>query len=218
MWVLVALVVAAALCLAPRPRAECWAHPAVPAHVISVPGTRSRAEVRARFDAACQPFQFVDGVDGQTAPRIGSLTPGQVGCALSHMRLWQALEHSATPALIFEDDAQLPRDWRTLLDAVVRSVPAGVDVVFLGHCHETQGRKHSEHLHHSVTPRCTHGYLATPSGLRKLAAWARAGGGTDPIDEELARLIREGRLTGLSSFPPLVVTTEQASLIGAMKK
>jgi glycosyl transferase family 25 len=47
---------------------------------------------------------------------------GQIGCALSHLKAWQACAESDQPLLIFEDDAVLAADWNQRLLSVVKQV------------------------------------------------------------------------------------------------
>lgn len=185
--------------------------------VISVPNTRSRTPLQRRF-AGQQPFVFVDGVDGSKLPPHPTLSPGQLGCAQSHMRLWRMLAGSPTPVLIFEDDAALHPEWRARVKAVLASLDSAVDIVFLGSCQELSGgRCYAAGLRRSVLPRCTHGYMLTPRGLQKLAAWAEVAGLQVPIDEHLASLVRYGYLRSLTADPPLVTIDDQeGSLITAM--
>ena len=185
--------------------------------VISVPNTRPRTPLQRRF-AGQQPFVFVDGVDGSTLPPHPALSPGQLGCAQSHMRLWRMLASSPAPVLIFEDDAALHPEWRARVKAVLASLDSSIDIVFLGSCQELGGgRCYAAGLRKSVLPRCTHGYMLTPRGLQKLAAWTQVVDLQLPIDEELAALVRHGYLRSLTADPPLVTTdSQEGSLIIAM--
>lgn len=197
-----------------------WSH-LVPsdlhACVISVPGTRPRTPLQLRFARHQQPFVFVDGVDGKQLPAHPTLSPGQLGCAQSHMRVWRLMANSPTPVLIFEDDAVLEPGWQPGMMRVLRSLNSSIDIVFVGHCQEMPGgRCYSAGLRNSVLPRCTHGYLLTPRGLQKLAAWAETTQPRLPIDEELASLVRTGYLRSLTCDPPLVTTEGDGSIIKAM--
>ena len=72
--------------------------------------------MRARFDALGLAFTRVAAIDAEAAPAIAtalgwrtpSLTPGEVGCALSHRLCWAKLvESEAQHCLILEDDTLL---------------------------------------------------------------------------------------------------------------
>lgn len=65
------------------------------------------------------------------APRFGQLGPGEIGCFLSHRKVWEAiLQNGDEWAAVFEDDVYLSRDTtRLLLDD--SWIPPGVDIVKL---------------------------------------------------------------------------------------
>lgn len=196
----------------------------VPIYVISMPRSqygvlRPREELTARFlEAGVSSFTFVDAVDGREVSDTSQFSnevkwkPAQVGCALSHMRLWDALHKAGGAAteggvVIMEDDAELlpefVKNLREVMDAV--RADTSVDIVFIGHCFETRGRpwKGSPRLRESVLPRCTHAYVVTKRGLAKLATLASTVVLAEPIDEWLAKLCKSGRLACLSSHPQL---------------
>lgn len=57
------------------------------------------------------------------------LGKGQIGCALSHLLLWQALADSSEPAfLIMEDDACIRQPQ---FDLAMQNLPAPADVIYL---------------------------------------------------------------------------------------
>lgn len=191
----------------------------VTALVVSMKdGSRPRANVERRLRAAGIRARFVDAVDGRsvTSPRDlahflpykwhdRQWRPAQIGCALSHLRLWKEAEG---PALIMEDDARPVPDFAARLRGILREIQgSNVDVVFLGHCFEKRGEPwgHSTTLRTSVLPRCTHAYYVTAGGMRKLRAWAAGARLAIPIDEELALLCKDGTLTCVSAFPQLAL-------------
>jgi GR25 family glycosyltransferase involved in LPS biosynthesis len=63
------------------------------------------------------------------------LTPGAVGCALSHKLAWESfLETDAEAAIIFEDDViALVPDLGPRLQRVLDSLPADFDICYLGY-------------------------------------------------------------------------------------
>ena len=189
-----------------------------PAYVISLPdGRRPRYRVADQLAAHGQGAEFVDAVDGRRLGRAGGDTcfdtgihdwnPGQMGCALSHVQMWARVAAGGEPySVVFEDDVLLQPGWREGLGAVLDEVrDQDVDVVYLGHCFETEGApwKGSTRLRHSVNPACTHAYLLTRQGARALSAWAAGTRFRMPIDNEMADLCATGRLTCLSAYPTL---------------
>lgn len=192
-----------------------WERPAlVHAYVVSMPdGSRPRDEVAARLASCGIRARFVDAVVGLDVKDASELSrfekqypwlPRQIGCALSHMRLWTSVRG---PALIMEDDARPVPDFARSFHTILAELDDTVDVVFLGHCLEGRGApwKGSKVLRTSILPRCTHAYYVTAGGLAKLARWATTASLGLPIDEELALLCKSGALRCVSAFPQLAL-------------
>lgn len=187
---------------------------AVGALVVSMPdGSRPRGAVAQRLKASGICARFVDAVAGTTGVSEAELSrfkqpypwlPRQIGCALSHMRLWRRLDG---PTLIMEDDARPVPDFARSFRSILKELDDTVDVAFLGHCLEGRGApwKGSSVLRTSVLPRCTHAYYVTASGLPKLARFASSASLRLPIDEELALLCKSGELSCVSAFPQLAL-------------
>ena len=113
-------------------------------------------------------YSFFDGVDGQTikpTPKIlktfetgdYKYRKGIVGCACSHMALWNELLISDVKnggidaMLIFEDDITLAPDFVNKLKTVFRMLPKDWDIVYLGHfmfpnLRSDKDRDHSQSL------------------------------------------------------------------------
>lgn len=128
--------------------------------VINLPKNRDRmrvfTEAYSASDLAVVPVQRVPAVDGKsvdwsrfltsealerlmTVQAVGyreahpDLTPGAVGCYLSHMRAWKAVADSGKPyGLVFEDDAAVPPKAWGRIQAAVDRVPRNWDILLLG--------------------------------------------------------------------------------------
>ena len=98
--------------------------------VISLEGSRRRKHVIKEFKKYDLEFEFIDAVNGKylkldSDPRINYehvlkrprwLTPGAVGCALSHVKCYQkVVDEKLDFALIFEDDICINQDILTLV-------------------------------------------------------------------------------------------------------
>ena len=67
-----------------------------------------RVESTARsFGWNIQPFSAVDGYSLDPSTLTQDLTPGELGCALSHLRLWKLCQSQNTPMIVLEDDVQI---------------------------------------------------------------------------------------------------------------
>lgn len=107
------------------------------------------------------------------------LTPGAVGCALSHVRLWAAVaaaaaEPRALPALVLEDDARLPEDLCARYTALLPRVPPDWQLLYLGGL-DTAGQCGALRVASDVCRvpqfhRTTSAYAVTPAGAQRLLA------------------------------------------------
>jgi GR25 family glycosyltransferase involved in LPS biosynthesis len=56
--------------------------------------------------------------------------PGAVGASLSHFKAWETLRSSQAPAMIiFEDDAEIPTDFKARLERVLADLPSDWELV-----------------------------------------------------------------------------------------
>jgi len=102
---------------------------------------------------------------------------GAVGCYLSHVELWKRAAERSVPTLILEQDAEPEVSFDQILKQLAR-VPPGVDIAFMGHLALLRPRLMERFSNkppqgfHPVQPTsdvfCTHAYLVTPHGARKL--------------------------------------------------
>lgn len=117
--------------------------------VISLPAaTDRRAHMAGQLAALGLPVHVLDAADGrcldrQTLAGLGlrkspplfsrvPLSPGEVGCYVSHLlAMRRLLEGDAEAMLVLEDDAVLEPDLPAVL-AAIAALPAGWDVVKLG--------------------------------------------------------------------------------------
>ncbi len=102
---------------------------------------------------------------------------GAVGCYLSHIELWKRAAERSVATLILEQDAEPAVSSDQILSAIAH-VPSQADIAFLGHLAlykpglvEKFSSRPPQGFHR-VRPTsdifCTHAYLVTPRGARKL--------------------------------------------------
>jgi len=114
----------------------------IKAYLINLDRSPGRLEfMQAQFDALGLAVERVSGVDGSAidlTPYQGSrLTPGEVGCFLSHRAIWQKLvDSSEERALVMEDDVRLSDALPGLLVGT-DWIPPGAGVVKL----DTSGKR-----------------------------------------------------------------------------
>lgn len=108
-----------------------------------------RTFMETQLDHLKIPFEFFDGIDGReymNDPHYyddkrareledRSLSPGEVGCALSHSAVYAEIVRRGLPwALVLEDDAILHHDLPGVLDALENNILKQGDLVFLERC------------------------------------------------------------------------------------
>lgn len=110
------------------------------------------------------------------------ITPGRIGCLLSHYMLWQTLWHLPhEEIIIFEDDIVLCENFQERFFQAKSQLPNDWQYVFIGHCclpPEEYQIKISENVITNIhSPMCTHAYMIKKSSIPVLLetnhqAWA----------------------------------------------
>ena len=141
------------------------------------------------------------------------LRMGQLGCALSHIRLWQHMLHSGLDcAVVLEDDARLAPDFSERYPALFAELPAEFDLLYLFTHPDFAARMQDDQLE----PRRwrfiqrahqtwgTVGYLITRRGAERLLGSIFPL--NIPIDEVLIQLVAAGRIEAFAVKERLVET------------
>lgn len=158
--------------------------------VISLVSAQDRrSQLVARLNAAGLDYRFIDAVLGRTlpasevrrvAPRLfmpryaRNLTPGEIGCSLSHKLALEAfLETSEPMALILEDDAAVPDNVGAAIAEITPKLPPNWGMLKLGGGGAVRGRLHCQssfgRIVDSVTPTLdAHAYVVSRSGAEHM--------------------------------------------------
>lgn len=122
-----------------------------PIFIISLKDSTRRKEISARLNSLELDFQFVDAVYGKelTQEQLKQidfeyypqkyaakkpLTLGEIGCALSHIKMYEYIVANNIPeAIILEDDAIVSLYFKQILKDVLRKVPARREIIFFDH-------------------------------------------------------------------------------------
>lgn len=125
------------------------------------------------------------------------LTPGAVGCYLSHENVWRRVAEGSKPyALVFEDDTALPADTYAQLQLQLRSgIPGDWDVLLLSClCRDSRGAC-SEALYHDITDFWRlHAYAISRAGAAKILAELGSRRIEQQLDAELSAMASCGKL------------------------
>merc|ERR1719456_1987231 len=100
------------------------------------------------------------------------LTPGERGCAASHVRLWKKVAKMDGPAILVEDDAIPVDGFATKLIQGLKDVPKDADLLYLGYSKPDKAPWKREipgtDLAQAEYVWTTVGYMIWPSGAKKL--------------------------------------------------
>lgn len=121
-----------------------------PIFVISLKRSQDRRKsISSQFNSLGIPFQFFDAIDGrqlsegdlksvnfQKAKELcgHDLSLGEVGCSLSHIKLYEkCLEENIDEVIILEDDIMLKKDFLTVLTECFKKKLSSCEILYLFH-------------------------------------------------------------------------------------
>lgn len=116
--------------------------------------------------------ELLENIEFQKRDHHYQLTPGAIGCFLSHIRCW---EKAKTPvSLILEDDSLPQSHFHGELNRILENMPADTDIFLLSHL--TDGKKtlmsrgplYFYHLNQDCIFYLMNCYLITQQGIRKI--------------------------------------------------
>lgn len=159
---------------------------------VFIVNLKKAVDKRQRMEAQLQKvgvtdYQFIEAVYGAdlTAEELSekvydypncALTPGEVGCALSHIQIYQTMVKEGTPyALVLEDDVTLPDDLADFLQAVKPSIDKPyAKIITLAEANKIslfrrffRYKDFGEYT--AVTAFCTYAYLVNIAAARTLS-------------------------------------------------
>lgn len=141
------------------------------------------------------------------------LSPGERGCALSHIRAWRLCLHRAhitgqsnRPLLVLEDDAAPTPEFTPVLRRALASLPSEAHVLYLGYSQAADWRREvSENLVESEYVWTTVGYIIWPAGARLLLQRLPIDG---PVDNWMAAQCAAGDLKAYAARPKIVLQAD----------
>jgi len=114
-------------------------------YVINLPKDIDRKyHMQSKLELIGLSAQFIQGINGKTLDSITKsqectpmcsefCTPGQIGCALSHKKIWRQIVENQIPiSIIMEDDIYFNPDFKTILNKIIFQVSEGWDIIYLG--------------------------------------------------------------------------------------
>ena len=126
--------------------------------------------------AAAKRAHYAQVVGLPTKPDDGKpyyVTPGHLGCSLSHYMLWQTCQHLPDDYfLIFEDDVVLTPGFTDAFMRIMPTMPEDWEFAFVGYHFLPESAKITKagpYLRKSsINPLCTHAYMIHRRGIPKL--------------------------------------------------
>lgn len=136
-----------------------------------------------------------------------NMTPGMVGCFLSHLAIYKMMTKSLKDyALIFEDDASLSRDLNvSMISSIFNSTPDDWDIILLGYDTSNPVHKYEklDGYFKMYNFWGTHAYLIKKTAAAKLLDLTRIPF-TNQIDHVMGDLCSKGLLNVYGIQNPLV--------------
>lgn len=174
-----------------------------PIFIISLKDSSRRKEISERLNSLGLEFEFFDAVYGKelTEEQLKQvdfdfypqkyaarkpLTLGEIGCALSHIKMYEYIvSNNIQEAIILEDDAIVSLYFKQILEDVLKKVPSRREIIFFDHGKAkvfpimrnlveryrlARYLKPSKNSKRSIIR--TTAYLITKNGVRKLLKFA----------------------------------------------
>lgn len=122
-----------------------------PIFVISLKNSPRRNAISQRLDALNLKFTFIDAINGTTLSQAAlnnidytfyserfdvhkPLTRGEIGCAMSHLSIYQIMcNEKIEKAIILEDDAIVSQEFEHIVLDSLKKVPKKCDILFYEH-------------------------------------------------------------------------------------
>ena len=139
---------------------------------------------------------------GYTAKEL-ALTPGERGCAASHVRVWQHCAGNSGPLVILEDDAKPLKGFSARLREALQDLSSQeTDILYLAYTQAAPWRRTvSASVREAEYLWTTVAYVLWPSGARKLLAALPI---DQPVDNFMASLMAQKILRGYAVVPQVV--------------
>eukprot|EP00928_Gymnodinium_smaydae_P070383 TRINITY_DN54228_c0_g1_i1.p1 TRINITY_DN54228_c0_g1~~TRINITY_DN54228_c0_g1_i1.p1 ORF type:complete len:382 (-),score=66.76 TRINITY_DN54228_c0_g1_i1:145-1290(-) len=135
-----------------------------------------------------------------------AMSPGEKGCAVSHIRCWRRCLELAgdtdRPLLVLEDDAAPTPEFTALLTRAMAALPSDADVLYLGYSQAAEWRREmSAELVEAEYVWTTVAYIVWPSGARRMLSALPI---DQPVDNWMASMCAKGSLQSYCVRPKIV--------------
>lgn len=168
-------------------------------------------------------YTYFNAVDGKNTdiselknrifPEDTQRSAGELGCALSHFLLWEEIiKQDIDKILILEDDIIIRSEFKDVVNKM--EYPDNFDMIFLGHCSSgefDQNRhiyfsKDKYKLHKTDWIACSHAYIVSNQGAKKLVEYFQKYKINEPIDITIGfNFMKEMNLLNCYAIDPTLI-------------
>lgn len=139
-----------------------------------------------------------------------SLSPGERGCAVSHIRSWELCIQRAAgtnkPLLVLEDDAAPTPEFTAILERAMAETPKDAHVLYLGYSQAAAWKREvSANVVESEYVWTTVAYIIWPAGAQLLLDRLPV---DQPVDNFMAQAAAEGALKAYCVRPKVVLQND----------
>ena len=104
--------------------------------------------------------------------RYNTLEYGQIGCAYSHIKLWEkCIKLPYSYYVILEDDVILPTQLNKKIECILKNAPINWDIIYLGGCYVKGTIVKKQFIKPTILTNrynlCTHAYIIHKQALQK---------------------------------------------------
>ena len=163
-----------------------------PIFVISLKNSSRREFMAKRLNGLGLQFEFFDAVYGKELSEVElakvdyqyyqdfdnkRLTLGEIGCSLSHIRVYEHIKKNHIPeAIILEDDAIVSTHFKAILQSTLEKLPSRYEILFFDHAYPVRmpadfvtGFIQKTRIHaYGIEPSCVFEGLATESEINSI--------------------------------------------------
>jgi GR25 family glycosyltransferase involved in LPS biosynthesis len=138
-------------------------------------------------------------------PSVCYLHPGEIGCYLSHVLIFETIKEDNGYTCIFEDDFIIEDNLDIKIKEIIDKIDYNFDILYLGNLNYNCGSNYIDNIYYVNYKQDlwgTHGYIIKNNNVKKLLLNLLII--DNAIDQKLKILINKEILNGLVIFPPIV--------------
>jgi GR25 family glycosyltransferase involved in LPS biosynthesis len=136
--------------------------------------------------------------------RVLTLSPGERGCAASHIKAWRhcLASGSKEPLIVIEDDAAPMPDFANILKRALAALPSDAHILYLGYSQAAHWRREvSAELVEAEYVWTTVGYIVWPAAAELMLSMLPI---DQPVDNWMAQLCASGKMNSYCIRPKLI--------------